>query len=110
MHAFPRGGAAALRRFVKLRDDLPELPAGHRGAWMCGRETTFSRACRSNATPRAPTPTASVCEALKEAGRPPEWVVYPRQAHGWREVATRVDFATRMERFLKQRLDPDTPR
>lgn len=42
--------------------------------------------------------------ALAKAGRTPEWVTYPNEAHSWRQVATQVDFARRMEKFLGQHL------
>ncbi|MCV2352847.1 alpha/beta fold hydrolase [Paucibacter sp. B2R-40] len=42
--------------------------------------------------------------ALREAGRPPEWVVYADEAHGWRQVSNQVDFARRVEKFLGQHL------
>jgi dienelactone hydrolase len=45
-------------------------------------------------------------DALAAAGRPPEWVVYPGEGHGWFKLETRVDFAQRMERFLAQHLQP----
>lgn len=49
-------------------------------------------------------------DALVKAGRPPaEWVTYPNEAHGWREPATQVDFARRMERFLEQHLKGQKP-
>jgi dipeptidyl aminopeptidase/acylaminoacyl peptidase len=43
-------------------------------------------------------------DALKAAGRPPEWVSYANEGHGWRQVSTQVDFARRVERFLGQHL------
>ena len=45
-------------------------------------------------------------DALKAAGNPPEWVVYPNEAHGWREPATNADFARRVEAFLRRHLAP----
>ncbi|MFY7864167.1 alpha/beta hydrolase family protein [Roseateles sp.] len=42
--------------------------------------------------------------ALREAGRPPEWVSYANEAHGWRMPSTQVDFAKRVEKFLGQHL------
>ena len=44
-------------------------------------------------------------EALVKQGRPPQWVVYPGEAHSWRLPATLVDFAGRMERFLAEHLN-----
>lgn len=46
-------------------------------------------------------------EALIEAGHPPEWIVYPNEGHGWQHLSTRVDFAQRVEAFLRRHLhDP----
>lgn len=42
--------------------------------------------------------------ALRDAGRDPEWVVYPGEGHGWLRVEHRVDFAHRVEKFLAQHL------
>jgi dipeptidyl aminopeptidase/acylaminoacyl peptidase len=42
--------------------------------------------------------------ALREAGREPEWVVYPGEGHGWLLFEHRVDFAQRIENFLAQHL------
>lgn len=47
--------------------------------------------------------------ALIKAGRPPEWVTYPNEAHSWRQVGTQVDFTRRMEKFLAQYLKGDKP-
>lgn len=47
--------------------------------------------------------------ALIEAGRPPEWVTYPNEAHSWRQVETQVDFARRIEKFLGQHLKGGAP-
>ena len=43
-------------------------------------------------------------EALRQAGRPPLWITYPGEGHGWREEKTRIDFAKRLEAFLAQHL------
>lgn len=43
-------------------------------------------------------------DALTKAGRPPEWVVYDDEGHGWYKLSTRVDFAARMEAFLARHL------
>lgn len=43
-------------------------------------------------------------EALRKAGRAPEWVSYPGEGHYWALLKTRVDFAQRVERFLAQHL------
>jgi dipeptidyl aminopeptidase/acylaminoacyl peptidase len=45
-------------------------------------------------------------DALAAAGRPPEWVLYPGEGHGWQKLETRVDFARRMEAFLARHLQP----
>jgi len=45
--------------------------------------------------------------ALRDAGRPPEWVTYPNEGHSWRLVSTQVDFARRLEIFLDQNLKSD---
>ena len=49
-------------------------------------------------------------DALRAAGRPPEWVVYDDEAHGWLKVANRVDFWTRVESFLERNLAPREPK
>jgi dipeptidyl aminopeptidase/acylaminoacyl peptidase len=46
-------------------------------------------------------------DALTEAGHPPQWVSYPGEGHSWRLPTTRVDFARRMETFLKHNLETD---
>jgi dipeptidyl aminopeptidase/acylaminoacyl peptidase len=48
-------------------------------------------------------------EALREAGREPEWVTYPNEGHGWRLPETRTDFAQRVEAFLARHLQPAPP-
>ena len=45
-------------------------------------------------------------DALTAAGRPPEWIVYPGEGHGWRKPENRHDFARRLEAFLAQHLKP----
>jgi dipeptidyl aminopeptidase/acylaminoacyl peptidase len=45
-------------------------------------------------------------DALTEAGRPPEWVVYDDEGHGWYKLSTRLDFASRLESFLAKHLKP----
>jgi dipeptidyl aminopeptidase/acylaminoacyl peptidase len=42
--------------------------------------------------------------ALTEAGRPPQWVSYPDEKHGWSQAKTRIDFAQRIEAFLGKHL------
>jgi len=39
-------------------------------------------------------------EALRKAGRDPEYVVYLDEGHSWVRLENRVDFAQRLERFL----------
>jgi acetyl esterase/lipase len=48
-------------------------------------------------------------EALREAGREPDWVTYPNEGHGWRLPETRTDFAQRVEAFLARHLQPAPP-
>jgi acetyl esterase/lipase len=48
-------------------------------------------------------------DALRAAGRPPEWVSYPNEAHSWRQVSTQVDFARRVESFLGRHLKAEAP-
>ena len=48
-------------------------------------------------------------DALREAGRAPEWVSYPNEGHSWRQVSTQVDFARSVEKFLGQHLKADAP-
>jgi dipeptidyl aminopeptidase/acylaminoacyl peptidase len=43
-------------------------------------------------------------EAMRKAGHDPQWVVYNDEAHGWYKLETRLDFASRMEKFLAQHL------
>jgi len=45
-------------------------------------------------------------DALIAAGRPPEWVVYAGEGHGWFMLETRLDFAKRLEEFLAKHLKP----
>lgn len=42
--------------------------------------------------------------ALTDAGNPPVWVVYDDEGHGWHRTRNKVDFWTRVERFLSQHL------
>ena len=48
-------------------------------------------------------------DALRAAGRPPEWVSYPHEGNSWRQVSTHVDFARRVESFLGQHLKAEAP-
>ncbi len=42
--------------------------------------------------------------ALEAAGKPPQFVSYPLEGHNWMLDATKLDFATRLERFLAEHL------
>lgn len=46
---------------------------------------------------------------LADAGRPPEWIVYDDEGHGWRRPQNRIDFWTRVERFLQRHLAGSAP-
>ncbi|CAN5133706.1 S9 family peptidase [soil metagenome] len=48
-------------------------------------------------------------EAMAAAGSTPEWVTYENEGHSWRLVATQVDWARRVERFLATHLKSETP-
>ena len=43
-------------------------------------------------------------EALRKAGREPQWVSYPNEGHSWRLTQTHADFAQRVEKFLAEHL------
>ena len=45
-------------------------------------------------------------DALIKAGRPPEWVVYPDEPHGWFQQENQVDFWKRVEGFLAKHIGP----
>ncbi|MDT7837940.1 alpha/beta hydrolase family protein [Aquabacterium sp. OR-4] len=45
-------------------------------------------------------------DALAAAGRPPEWVQYDDEAHGFVQVSNQQDFARRLEAFLGRHLAP----
>jgi dipeptidyl aminopeptidase/acylaminoacyl peptidase len=42
--------------------------------------------------------------ALRAAGREPEYVVYPGEGHGFLKMENRLDFYTRMEKFLAKHI------
>jgi dipeptidyl aminopeptidase/acylaminoacyl peptidase len=42
--------------------------------------------------------------AMRAAGRDPEWVVYSGEGHGFLKMENRVDFYTRMEKFLAKHI------
>ncbi len=44
-------------------------------------------------------------DALRSHGNAPEWVVYD-EGHGWQSAETRIDFWSRVERFLARHLAP----
>lgn len=43
-------------------------------------------------------------DALQAAGRPPTWIEYPDEGHGWFYPQNRADFARRLEAFLAEHL------
>lgn len=43
-------------------------------------------------------------DAMRAAGNPPEWIVYPEEGHGWIKPENRIDFALRVGKFLAQHL------
>ena len=43
-------------------------------------------------------------DAMKAAGREPEWIVYEGEGHGWRNTDNEIDFWGRVERFLGKQL------
>ena len=45
-------------------------------------------------------------DALIQAGRAPEWIVYPEEGHGWRKLENQHDFARRLEAFFARHLAP----
>lgn len=47
-------------------------------------------------------------DALRKAGREPQWVVYPGEAHGWRKPENQLDWARRVEAFLARHLGAGT--
>lgn len=50
--------------------------------------------------------TRAMESALKEAGRPPQVVVYPREAHGYYRLANRRDWGGRVLDFLDKHIGP----
>ncbi|MFN7723669.1 MAG: alpha/beta hydrolase family protein [Rubrivivax sp.] len=48
-------------------------------------------------------------DALKAAGRPPLWIEYAEEGHGWALAANRIDFWQRVEAFLAQHLTTPQP-
>ncbi len=45
-----------------------------------------------------------VRDALQDLGRPPTWVEYPEEGHGWTKLENKLDFARRLEAFLAEHL------
>ena len=45
-------------------------------------------------------------QALIDEGRPPEWVEYSDEGHGWYKLENQLDFAARLEAFLARHLKP----
>ena len=41
---------------------------------------------------------------MRAAGNEPEYVVYSGEGHGWLKVENRIDFWTRVEKFLAKNL------
>ncbi|WP_457421978.1 alpha/beta hydrolase family protein [Roseateles sp. P5_E7] len=48
-------------------------------------------------------------DALAAVGRPPEWVTYAGEGHGFNKPENRLDFARRVETFLARHLGPVEP-
>jgi dipeptidyl aminopeptidase/acylaminoacyl peptidase len=49
--------------------------------------------------------------AAVQAGNPNvEWILYPTEGHGWRLPENRIDFWTRVERFLDKHIGPGAAR
>ncbi len=42
--------------------------------------------------------------AVLKTNKDVEWVVYPNEGHGWRELDTNIDFWTRVENFLERNI------
>ncbi|HEY2560393.1 MAG TPA: prolyl oligopeptidase family serine peptidase [Caldimonas sp.] len=42
--------------------------------------------------------------AMRASGNEPEYIVYPGEGHGWLKVENRIDFWTRVEKFLAKNL------
>ena len=43
-------------------------------------------------------------DAVKDSNKNVEWVVYGDEGHGWKLLATRLDFWGRVEKFLQQQI------
>ncbi len=55
---------------------------------------------------RVPLKHGTEFRAALRPGQALEWVVYPEEGHGWRELKANEDFWGRVERFLGQHLAP----
>ena len=45
-------------------------------------------------------------DAVRQTNPNVEWVAYPYEGHGWWELDTKVDFWTRVEKFLERHIGP----
>ena len=45
-------------------------------------------------------------DALRAAGHPPEWIIYPDEGHGFSKLEDKLDFARRLDAFLAKYLQP----
>jgi dipeptidyl aminopeptidase/acylaminoacyl peptidase len=45
-------------------------------------------------------------DALKAAGKPVEWVLFPEEGHGFMKESNRLEYYRQMERFLQRHLGP----
>lgn len=43
-------------------------------------------------------------DALTQAGKPPEWIVYGDEGHGWMRTNNILDFWRRVDAFLARHL------
>ncbi|QBE67299.1 S9 family peptidase [Pseudoduganella lutea] len=46
-------------------------------------------------------------DAVSATNRNVEWIEYPEEGHGWRLPKNRIDFWTRVEKFLDRHIGPD---
>jgi len=47
-------------------------------------------------------------DAVTKTNPQVQWIVYPNEGHGWRELATNVDFWSRVEKFLDTHIGPNS--
>ena len=45
-------------------------------------------------------------DAVRKVNQDVEWVEYPEEGHGWNDPKNRIDFWTRVERFLERQIGP----